>query len=796
MIGIRGGRWRAACLMSVVSVATLALGAMYDIRDVCVEDYGSAVSLAPGGTELPLPPLEANGWKVQCYKNRLDIRFGSDAEGRFLSLEGREKDCDTAWQVRSSRVPVAAKGCECVLSFRIDTNVKMRLQGFTAATQYRSGICWYGADGRQCAVTPVEFMAPGGTAAYLRFPMPAEAVACEVQIGFDTPNLVPGQRVVFRDVRLSALDGMRLAHEGSFVSDVCEGGAISWRAEIPSGASVRFQYAAADDPVAVLAAPFRGPDGTAASFYDATFEANGAWVRYKAFLYAAADRKEGPRLLSVKVGAREDRCWSPFRDTLHPFVYVSGDAFMTNANAPLVLLVTDRAVAVPASFNATVDGVDMTAEFVHSGNSYRMEAPASGWTNGLHVVDVGASDCHGNAVKARRYFYVGEPPRNVPKVTLRDDGMTLVNGEPFFPIGLYAVCKREFNGDDFETAFAGLKAGGFNFAHTYGPIYDEFLAAAGRNGIKLWCSARPERAKVVMEKLRDDPSVLAWYLGDDTSGNTTPDELLSRESFVKAVDPMRISCQADPVGPRELPRVASRYADYVTGTDVFMPELYPVRGAKGDETDRNFVAKIIHDMKSVAADVRENNDGRPRGIWAIVQYFSGWVHWGHFPSREQLDAMTWAAVVHGAHGVVWYTYGGFYDKKKGRENKGVTSTPERWRNICEVATRLKELSPVLVERTPPDQPKVTVMSGAAHDPFGNPAVTCLLKRHGGTSTLIAVNAAPEPVKARFGVVVGGDAKVLWEDRSVPFGANGLDDAFGPFAVHVYQWREQPAAKDA
>ena len=45
------------------------------------------------------------------------------------------------------------------------------------------------------------------------------------------------------------------------------------------------------------------------------------------------------------------------------------------------------------------------------------------------------------------------PPKNtVPKATLRDDGMTLIDGEPFFPIGMYSVCRREFNGNNFESS--------------------------------------------------------------------------------------------------------------------------------------------------------------------------------------------------------------------------------------------------------------------------------------------------------------------------------------------------------
>ena len=228
----------------------------------------------------------------------------------------------------------------------------------------------------------------------------------------------------------------------------------------------------------------------------------------------------------------------------------------------------------------------------------------------------------------------------------------------------------------------------------------------------------------------------------------------------------------------------SRYADYVTATDGFMPEIYPVRRAAGDQTDRTCVAMTIRDMKQFARDVRLHGGGRPRTCWAIIQYFKGWTGWAHFPTREQLFATTFAAVIHGAHGVTWYTYGGF------GENEGVTSTPERWLNICDLAKRLSALSPVLVERTPPQPPAPTVVSGPRVDPLGGPSVTCLLKRHAGWNYLFAVNAADEPVSAELSADGARTVGVFLESRSCAVDGGRFVDGFSPFAVHVYRWRQQ------
>lgn len=349
-------------------------------------------------------------------------------------------------------------------------------------------------------------------------------------------------------------------------------------------------------------------------------------------------------------------------------------------------------------------------------------------------------------------------------VTLRDDGMTLIDGKPFFPIGIYAVCKREFNGMDFDRAFAGLKEAGFNFAHTYGNSYDpEFLAAAKRHGFRLWVESRmPDRK--LLDIGRWNPSIIAWYLGDDTSGHQSPQELGDNNAAVKAVDPTRLTCQADPIASD---RFVSNYAGYVRGTDVFMPEIYPVRNELGDETDKTCVAVTIRDMQRAAADVRNFGEAnRAYGCWPILQYFKGWGGWKHFPTKEQLFATSWAAIIHGAHGITWYTYGGFTDEKRGKYNEGITSTPERWKNISELATKIRDLSPVLVERTPGEQPKVTIASGPAKDPLGaNPSVTALLKRHDGKDYLFAVNASTEPVTADIALPCGKVVRHEFE----PFG---------------------------
>lgn len=133
------------------------------------------------------------------------------------------------------------------------------------------------------------------------------------------------------------------------------------------------------------------------------------------------------------------------------------------------------------SVRITIDGKDSTDAFRRDGDRWHMAAvPQGGWTDVLHEATVEVSDMLGNSVKARKAFFVGEVSDSAPRCELRWDGMAIVDGKPFFPIGIYAVCKREFNGHSLDRAFSDLADAGFNFAHTYdneSAQSEEFLSA-------------------------------------------------------------------------------------------------------------------------------------------------------------------------------------------------------------------------------------------------------------------------------------------------------------------------------
>ena len=383
-----------------------------------------------------------------------------------------------------------------------------------------------------------------------------------------------------------------------------------------------------------------------------------------------------------------------------------------------------------------------------------------------------------------RTFKVDRMPET-PMVTLRDDGMTLIDGRPFFPIGIYGLAKFPANSNSFDVALKQLKDAGFNFVQSYTSYEDqEFLAAVRKHGMKTWMWTRwPDKKRI--EDFRFNPDILAWYIGDDTSRFAPPEEVLAFHHALKSIDPTRLTCQADIVEPCFL---NDRYADYVQCADVYMPEVYGVRDDAGDQSDYICAAWTIKAMKDVARDVKLHAGGVPKGCWPILQCFKGWNHWGHYPSKQQMLACAFAAIIHGANGITWYTYG-----TKNPKYEAMMSSPEKFAEMAEIATMVKSLSPVLLERTPKCQPIVNVVSGPAKDAYGNASISVLLKRRCGVSYLMAVNSSARRVEADINIPDVGDkvGDVVGENRKVVLDGDAVNDVFEPLAVHVYKFIDRP-----
>lgn len=778
--------------------------------------------------------------EIGNYRDALSVEIGADFDGAPALVVARKttnpddpEDADTAWNATSVKRPLPdnAPGGEFVVRVAAKGS-KTALAGTDDATWKGCAVLWFDASGEPCGETPFLFAAGVGDFFGSRAfsgRVPSDAAAFALRLGFDIPDLALGDWIAIRSVEFETpVDSAApFRRSGGFVSEIFPGAGsqVSWDADAPAGTAVRFQIATApalpDVPqntetsqspqTAQLPAipgdfgEFVGPDGSAATFFDAPFTVDAPFFRYKATLVPNADGDAAPTLRSVSVGKRVDDRFRVGGDDQAPKVSVAGKfaAPSRDASAAVELQIDDASPLRWSTFKLAIDGTEI-ADFVQTAQlNTNSDAPRlavdfaasrlsltppvdAPWSPGLHSVALELADVGGNSVAAQKYFFVGDAP-TTPRYTLRDDGTTLIDGVPFFPIGIYGVSPYPSNGFDLDQAFADLQAAGFNFAQSYfDGRTDAFLDAAEKYGFKLWVGVDgPDERLLDVE--RRSPAILAWYVGDDTATYFTPEELRDRSDSLRAVDPTRLSTQADVVAAPEV----SSYLLYADGTDAFLPEIYPFRRDEPEWGERS-VAATLRDMRICRRDAALAGDG-PKAIWPILQSFQGW-GWTRFPTFRELNATSFAALAAGANGIVWYTYGDQVEPERNLPNYGSCVNPEVWANLTTVSKRIASLQTVLVERTRPElQPTATVLNGPELDPLGGPSVVSLLKVSGGEVAVIAVNASPKPVEVRFDFsATAPDGQIpverLFEDGATATLDGGfLVDRFEGFDVRVYRW---------
>lgn len=450
----------------------------------------------------------------------LHIAFGEKApDGRpCLAVTGVVTSrCDTAWCAVGRR-KMFTRWTDRFL-WTMDVEAPVEVPNFAAhGKKWRTSVHWYDAAGKELPQSLVIYSASTGGFRRVRGQgkIPAGAVAFAPHIGFDTPDIGPGEVYRFRNLEISQLPEKPLRERFARVTSYPRvGGRVSWMGRTPLGTSIRFQYAGAETPEALRGAEFRGPDGTDKTFFDAPFEAKEPFIRYRAFLHSA--NTETPVLECVAVGSRVDGAWADRPDLLPPTVRIVSPSPTRDGHMKPALTVDDPSTVAWNSLVVSIDGRDETARFTRDGNLLAYTGREDAWTEGLHNIQVSVSDWCGNSHIAHKTFFVGDAP-HTPRMEVRDDGVTLVGGKPFFPIGIYGFKECEANGNNLERGVLELKDAGFNIVHTYTrSVRAQLLATCEKHGMMTFRGPRwPDKTAL---KIRHSPAVLAWYLGDDTSAH-------------------------------------------------------------------------------------------------------------------------------------------------------------------------------------------------------------------------------------------------------------------------------------
>jgi len=357
------------------------------------------------------------------------------------------------------------------------------------------------------------------------------------------------------------------------------------------------------------------------------------------------------------------------------------------------------------------------------------------------------------------------------QVTFDSRRVCYVNGEAFFPIGLYHVSepvvdivnKRAKEIDlpliSVESMLKDCRDHGFNcVVRGWGMPGEAYLEAAADSG--LWVmpevgSPDAETLAQMVETANRYPNVLMWYGVDEPSGERLTRAIESHERFVVA-DPHRpVSAAIN--NPAMLPGALQAY-------DLFMMDPYLIRTAS------------LEGIAGWAGAAMETGQGRSP-LWMVPQAFALDSRWDE-PTNEELRCQAYLSIAHGATGLVWYAYfttERFSGNPKGR-NQWFLPDSHLWPYFTKLNAEIQSLTPVILtgDRLGPIQ-------------CSDATIHTHLWKHEGSRYLVAVNPTDRPVECSFAGLDARQVEVMFEDRKLTNANGGLQDSFGPMGVHVYRF---------
>ena len=343
------------------------------------------------------------------------------------------------------------------------------------------------------------------------------------------------------------------------------------------------------------------------------------------------------------------------------------------------------------------------------------------------------------------------------KVTIDGHHRAIVDGKPFFPLGLYSSSREVENLDVYcEGPFNCILPYALKpDARELDPYQAKGLKVivcisdySGFRGSKLR-NESDERAYTTryMRAMKDHPALLAWYLADELEVEKAG-SLKQRNLQVRMEDPDHptyiVLDNAD------------RPMEFVEGYDVVGMDPYPIGNSGGSMRARLAIASLFPE------GARRGMYGfRPQ--WQVPQNFDWAWHrpWAakeegaHMPNLAELRNMNWQAIASGANGLVGWWFSGMI---RNLRDKGRTEEFNRaWGDVKTAYREVAEKVPLLLSV----EPAPTVAKKPA-----NLSARCW--RKDGKGWLLVVNRTYDPVTG---------AVALSDGRKVDVSLDGLGYRF-------------------
>jgi len=399
--------------------------------------------------------------------------------------------------------------------------------------------------------------------------------------------------------------------------------------------------------------------------------------------------------------------------------------------------------------------------------------PTSDLAAGRYELNVELLAPDGSELQRAAHELVRVPDDFRPRCTIDEHRRLLVDGEPFFPIGMYWSSIHE---EDLKL-YARSK---FNCLMPYGSPTREQMDLAERLGLKVIYSIKdwyagsrycPPSIKTVDDEepmvrarvgaFRDHPALLAWYLNDELPQHFMP-QLDAHQRWV---------AEEDPDHPTWV--VLYQYREvsaYLNTFDVIGTDPYPIGRAPASWA-----------AEWTAETFRQVEGARP--LWQVPQLHN-WANYrkddsdaGKYrtPTFDEKRSMAWQCICEGATGLVFYSW---YDVKRNPD----VSFDEQWEGLKRIAAEIDRLAPVLLSVEP--VPEVRTLCGSDTRPAW---LRCLVRRHGGKLYVIAANDGDGEGQVTFALpAVPHRIRELSDDRPIDVEGPSFADELGRLAVKIYE----------
>jgi hypothetical protein len=298
------------------------------------------------------------------------------------------------------------------------------------------------------------------------------------------------------------------------------------------------------------------------------------------------------------------------------------------------------------------------------------------------------------------------------EVTFDAAGNTRINGQPFFPIGIFSYSPD-------TAALEDMRKHGFNsIVATTEHHKPEHLDLMFRYGLRVICPPSDQW----LEPAKKHPGMLAWYLADEPEGHgQTPASLRERYLHVRQQDTKH------PIGLDHF--LLDSLPQYKDAADFTMTSYYPLLAGGGPPLE-NF-AVYLETSRAI------HGKGWPH--WPFIQIFGGtntdggkWKQ----PEPDEVRCLVYLALVHRAQGIFYFSYWPQAEKT--------------WAAVGVLNREIQRLTPWLVAEG-------TEVSASSTKPLVHVRAKQLTNSSGGL--LLALNTTGTVMETEFSVPVGGEAKL-------------------------------------